>query len=286
MLDIAADAFRLAAVCAISIESAGDPRLAAYRDAARPKELAARGVFVAESRLVVERVLADRRYSVESLLLNAAAHRALAQALAEPDFPVYLAPASVFKELTGHDFHRGCLGVVRRPPPCSFADIVEGARTLLVLERVANPDNIGAVFRSAAAFGADAILLGPGSGDPLYRKSIRTSMASTLRVPFARFSESGVPWPEELGRLRERGIELVALTPREPALDLEEYRTRRGERPIALLLGEEGAGLSEPVLQLADCRVRIAIRSEVDSLNLAVAAGIALERLSAARRAR
>jgi tRNA G18 (ribose-2'-O)-methylase SpoU len=233
-------------------------------------------------------VLADRRYCVESLLLNAAAHRALATALAlaEADLPVYLAPASVFEQLTGHDFHRGCLGIVRRPSACSFASVVEGARTLLVLEGVSNPDNIGAVFRSAAAFGADAVLLGPGSGDPLYRKAIRTSMASTLRVPFARFSESGPRWHEELGRLRERGIELVALTPREPALDLDEYRAHRAERPIALLLGEEGAGLSEPVLSLADCRVRIAIRSEIDSLNLAVAAGIALERLTAHRRAR
>ena len=272
----------------IRVESARDPRLVAYRDAARPKELAARGVFVAESRLVVERVLADRRYRIESLLSSAAAHRALAPALvlAEPDFPVYLAPASVFEELTGHDFHRGCLCIVQRPAACSLGDVVEGARTLLVLEGVANPDNVGAVFRSAAAFGADAILLGPGSGDPLYRKAIRTSMASTLRVPFARFSETGPPWLEELARLRDRGIELVALTPREPALELDEYRARRGARPIALLVGEEGAGLSEPVLELADCRVRIAIRSEVDSLNLAVAAGIALERLTADRRAR
>lgn len=272
----------------ISVESARDPRLEAYRDAARPKQLAARGVFVAESRLVVERLLADQRYGVESLLLSSAAHRALAPALAsaEPGFPVYVASPAVFEQLTGHDFHRGCLGLVRRPAPRSLADVVEGARALLVLEGVANPDNIGAVFRSAAAFGADAVLLGPGSGDPLYRKAIRTSMASTLRVPFARFSDSGAPWPAELGRLRDRGLDLVALTPREPALDLEAYRARAREKPFALLIGAEGAGLSEPVLQLADCRVRISIRSEVDSLNLAVAAGIALERLTVARRGR
>lgn len=270
----------------INLDSAHDPRLSAYRDVTRPAELAARGVFVAESRLVVERVLADRHHEVESMLVNDAARRALAPILAaqDRDVPVYVVLPHVFQELTGHEFHRGCLAIVRRPPPRSFAEVVERARTLVVLDGVANPDNVGAVFRSAAAFGVDAVVLGPGTGDPLYRKAIRTSVASSLRVPFARLT--GPAWPAELARLRERGFELVALTPRQPALDIEDYRARGGGTPIALLVGSEGSGLREPVLELADVRVRIPMIAEVDSLNLAVAAGIALERLSRARRAR
>ncbi len=270
----------------IIVESARDSRLSAYRDVTRPGELAARGVFVAESRLVVERVLGDRRYQIESILVNDSAQRALAPVLAddERDVPVYVVRPSVIQELTGHDFHRGCLALVRRPPASSFVEVSSYARTLLVLDGVANPDNVGAVFRSAAAFGVGGVVLGPGTGDPLYRKAIRTSVASTLRVPFARLG--GPAWPLELGRLRERGFELVALTPREPAMDIEEYRARRGGGPIALLVGSEGAGLGEPALALADVRVRISIVPEVDSLNLAVAVGIALERLADVRRAR
>jgi tRNA G18 (ribose-2'-O)-methylase SpoU len=270
----------------IIVESARDSRLSGYRAVTRPRELAARGVFAAESRLVVERVLGDRRYEIESILVNDAAQRALAPVLAndERDVPVYVVLASVMRELTGHDFHRGCVALVRRPRAVSFVELTSHARSLLVLDGVADPDNVGAVFRSAAAFGVDAVVLGPGTGDPLYRKAIRTSVASTLRVPFARLS--GPAWPVELGRLRERGFELVALTPREPALDIEEYRARCAGCPIALLVGSEGAGLCEAVLELADYRVRIPMVAEVDSLNLAVAAGIALARLVDVRRAR
>ena len=279
----------------IAIESVRDPRLAAYAAVARPAELAERGLFVAEGRLVVERVLADARYVVESLLLNPAAHLALAAVLSSGglangglsnggDFPVYVVQG-VLQELTGHDFHRGCLGLVRRPLSRTLDEVLASAHTLVVLEGVANPDNLGSVFRNAAAFGPASVLLGPGCADPFYRKAIRTSMAFTLRVPFATLGDSHEPWPQALARLRARGFELVALTPRTPALDLEEYCARRERaRPLALLIGAEGAGSSEAAMDLADHRVRIAISSDVDSLNLGVATGIALQRVTSASR--
>lgn len=242
----------------------------------------ARGAFVAEGRLVVERLLRERRYEVESLLVNEAALRALAVPLeAVADVPVYVGPSALFEELTGHDFHRGCLGLVRRPAPRAVAEVAERASMLIVLEGVSNPDNLGGVFRNAAAFGADGVLLGPGSGDPLYRKAIRTSTGTTLSVPFARFDDIEAGWPAPLAHLRARGFELLALTPHPAARWIEDYRaTLQPGRRVALLVGSEGAGLSPAVLALADQRLRIAICADVDSLNLAVATGIALERLT------
>jgi tRNA G18 (ribose-2'-O)-methylase SpoU len=151
---------------------------------------------------------------------------------------------------------------------------------LVVLEGVANADNVGSVFRNAAAFGVDAVLLSPGSGDPLYRKSIRTSMAHSLRVPFATLGGTNTPWPGCLDQLGQHGFQLLALTPGGPSLDLSEY-ARRPERArrFALLVGTEGDGLSEQAAALANFRLRIPMRPEVDSLNLAVATGIALSRL-------
>jgi tRNA G18 (ribose-2'-O)-methylase SpoU len=140
---------------------------------------------------------------------------------------------------------------------------------------VSDADNVGSVFRNVAAFGAGPVLLSPACCDPLYRKAIRTSMAATLRVPFARVD----PWPDRLSVLRAHGFALVALTPRDPAEDLDVFASRARGAKLALLIGNEGAGLTPAVEAAADYRVRIPIRSDVDSLNLAVAAGIAMYRL-------
>jgi tRNA G18 (ribose-2'-O)-methylase SpoU len=132
------------------------------------------------------------------------------------------------------------------------------------------------VFRNAAAFGAGGVILSPQCCDPLYRKAIRTSMAATLRVPFVRAET----WPVPLEQCRAAGFTIAALTPRSPSMTLDTFVERRAGRRVALVLGTEGAGLSDAVEHTADVRVRIPIRREVDSLNLAVACGIALSRLS------
>ena len=262
------------------VERADDARLEGYALVAQPAALRQAGWFVAEGRLVVERVLAERRYQFESVLLNEAALAALEPALREDTAPIYLCPNALFEALTGYDFHRGCLGLVRRPPPLDWRTLAASARALVVLEGVSNHDNIGGVFRNASAFGADAVLLDPSSADPLYRKAIRTSMGASLRVPFATIgAEGGAPWPQCLGELAAHGFALTALTPDAGARDLDELTTAVRAERLALLFGSEGTGLSASALAACHQRVRIAIRPEVDSLNLAVACGIALQRL-------
>jgi tRNA G18 (ribose-2'-O)-methylase SpoU len=266
---------------------AHDPRLAGYGLVAQPSALLRAGWFVAEGRLVVERLLSQRQYRIESLLLSESAHAALDPVLQENGFdaPVYVCPTALFERLTGYDFHRGCLALVRRPAPLDWRALVLRSRVLVVLEAVANVDNVGGVFRNAAAFGVDGVLLDPRSADPLYRKAIRTSMAATLRVPFATLgldpSAAGErPWPECLLELAAQGFELIALTPGASAQDIDAFAATRGRAErFALLLGAEGSGLSSRVLELCRHRLRIAIAPEVDSLNLAVACGIALQRL-------
>lgn len=266
---------------AVAIDDPDDPRLSAYALLREPRALRRAGLFVAEGRLVVERLLRERGYVLRSLLLNAAAERALAPLLTDlqPAPEVYVCSSALMAEVTGHDFHRGCLGLAERPRVAPADELLAGAELVVVLEGVANPDNIGGVFRNAAAFGADAVLLGPACGDPLYRKAIRTSMGATLCVPFAVL---GQPWPAACFQaLRALGFELLALTPRAPAFEIDEYAARPGRRRrLALVLGAEGEGLSHEAIALSDRTVRIAIRADVDSLNLAVACGIALQRLA------
>jgi tRNA G18 (ribose-2'-O)-methylase SpoU len=183
-----------------------------------------------------------------------------------------------FERLTGYNIHRGCLALALRPSPLSLNELLACARSLVVLEEVANVDNIGGIFRNAAAFGVDGIVLSHGCADPLYRKAVRTSMAATLRVPFWIASDAG-GWRAALAQIRAGGFQLVALTLDESAQDLDGMARATPADRIALLLGAEGAGLSPDAQEAAEVRVRIGIRPVVDSLNVAVAAGIALHRL-------
>jgi tRNA G18 (ribose-2'-O)-methylase SpoU len=260
----------------VRFDDPSDPRLADYR-LADPALLRDRGLFVAEGRLVVERVLADSRYVIRSLLLSDAAHAALAASLARlpSDVPVYVGRVEQFQEITGFNLHRGCLAIVQRPPVQRSEAVAADATTIVILEGVTNADNVGGVFRNAAAFGAGAVLLSPTCCDPLYRKAVRTSMAATLRVPFARIHD----WPEGLAGVRERGFAILGLTPR-GSITLDEFERLPRPARIALLIGTEGDGLSSGAIAHAAHRVRISMRADFDSLNLAVASGIALSRLS------
>jgi tRNA G18 (ribose-2'-O)-methylase SpoU len=261
------------------IECANDARAAAYRDMTDGELLRRRGVFVAEGRLVVRRLIEDRHYTIESLLLNDSSHRDLEPTLAtlDPAVPVLVCRPEAFAQLTGYNIHRGCLALVRRPPPTAAASLIASAARLVVLDGVTNADNVGGVFRNAAAFDTDGVLLSPTTCDPLYRKAIRTSMAAALQVPFARAAPG--EWDTVVADLRAAGFTVVALTPREPSEPLDLFAARPRPRRMALLIGAEGAGLSAALESAADHRVRIPISSRVDSLNLAVAAGIALAQL-------
>jgi tRNA G18 (ribose-2'-O)-methylase SpoU len=253
------------------IADASHPVLAPYRHVGDPAALERRGLFVAEGRFVVERLIAARpRFSIESIVVTPAAAAALAEVLDRAgDIPVIVCEPPLLERITGFDFHRGCLALARRPsatPLTSFAR----ARRLLALERVGNPDNVGGLFRVALALGGDGVLLDPASGDPLYRKAIRTSMGAALRVPFARVE----PWPAGLDEVRG-DAHVVALTPDLATMPIDEYAVEP-DRRLILLLGSEGPGLSDAAMRYADVRLRIPVAPAADSLNVVVAAGIAL----------
>jgi len=248
---------------------------------ADPGALKREGLFAVEGRLVLPRLLASR-YRVHSVLLTSAARESMAALLASrPEVAVHVARADEISDLTGHDFHRGCLALAHRQCfPVDLSRLGAGEaqpgkinrEAFLVLEGVSNPDNIGGIFRSAHAFGAAAVLLGPGCGDPLYRKAIRTSMGATLDVPWAPLGD----WPRDLRTLRDRGITLIALTPDRGALPLRDA-VAAASGPIAMLLGSEGYGLSAEAIAAASVTARIPMANAgADSLNVAAAASIAL----------
>lgn len=259
----------------IPIASLDDERVAEYRLVTTPAALARAGLFVAEGRFVVARLLAGRRHHVRSLLVTPTAIAALhREGIETGAVPVWVAEPPVMNAIVGFDIHRGCLALAERPRALSFArsSLTHAAR-LLVLEGVNNPDNVGGLFRSAAAFGADGVVLGPGCGDPLYRKAIRTSMAATLQVPYAVADD----WPGTLTAMRDAGVRVLALTPSQSATPLDDLGAA-GPR-VALLLGAEGEGLSDAAVAAADESVRIPIAAAVDSLNVTVAGSIAMQRL-------
>ena len=254
---------------------ADDERLEPYRHVGSPDWLLARQLFVAEGRLVVQRLLAAGTHPIESILVTSAARHALEDELERFPGDVYVCDPIVLERVTGFNFHRGCLALARRGEARS-AESLAGGRRLVALEGVSNPDNVGGIFRAAAALGVDGILLDPLSGDPLYRKAIRTSMGAVLTLPWAR----AACWPGVLASFRDAGWRVVALTPSASALAIAEYAStiETGSR-LLLLAGAEGEGLWAAALDAADVCVRIPITHRVNSLNVVVAAAIALERL-------
>lgn len=259
-----------------SLTDLTDPRLAQYSLMSDGRAMTRAGLFVAEGRLVVTRVLQDPRYHVQSLLLSPSAFNALAPVLdaVEPRPEVFEIPPHAFAQVTGHDIHRGCLGLVRRPPRLDWRSVASTATTLLVLEAIADADNVGSLFRSARALGVDGVLLSPACCDPLYRKAIRTSMGAVLGLPWAVADA----WPTCLSELRACGLVLAALTPSSDAVDLAAFAEATSAARVAWMLGTEGAGLTHDALAASDVRVRIPMSSGVDSLNVAVAAAVALSR--------
>jgi tRNA G18 (ribose-2'-O)-methylase SpoU len=210
------------------------------------------------------------------VLVTAPALTALADLLdAHGELPVYVAPQCVLNEIAGFNIHRGCVALGERPMARSSLDslLAPGPRRLIVLEAVTNADNVGGIFRCAAALGGEAVLLGPRCCDPLYRKAIRTSIGASLHVPFA----TDIAWPDSLVALRSAGYMVVAFTPATDALPLEEVAGRlRPEPRLALMFGSEGEGLTAAALDHATIRVRIPVADAVDSLNVTAATAIGL----------
>jgi tRNA G18 (ribose-2'-O)-methylase SpoU len=261
----------------IRIASLDDPSAALYSGVREPHLLHRHRLFVAEGRLVVERLIADRRYRLRSLLLNDASFDALQPALTTlaSDVDILLAGAEQFQAIAGFNFHRGCLALAERPRPQTMAQAIGGGQLIVALEHVTDADNVGSVFRNAAAFKVDAVLLSPSCCDPLYRKSIRTSMGASLQVPFARVMH----WERGLDWLGSEGFTRVALTPASAADTLNQFCANRSGGRLAIFVGTEGAGLTPATLARTDRQVRIPMAPAVDSLNLAAATAIVLSRL-------
>ncbi len=267
----------------INIADGRDPRLADYAGVREPLLLRQRGLLIAEGRFIVRRVLESGRVHVRSLLLNNAALSGLGDLLerAAPDCDVYVAPPDVITAATGFNMHRDCLALAERPAGLSLEAVLSSSRLVAVLERAVDADNVGSVFRSAEAFGVDAVLLSPGCCDPFYRKAIRTSSGAALVVPWA----AAALWPAALDRLRAAGHVIAATTPDEAAMDIGRFvDTSAARGPLAVLFGTEGHGLTAEALARADLRLRIPMSGALDSLNLATAAGIVLHRLQEVRR--
>jgi tRNA G18 (ribose-2'-O)-methylase SpoU len=278
-----------------------DPRLDLYRDlndpARRNRMEADESVFVVEGRLAVERLLTSS-YTIRSLLVDdhqVTAAGDLVTATRARGAPVYVGSRTVVAATVGFALHRGVVAVAHRPELVDAGQLLtnaaagstsEGPSLVAVLEGLNDHENIGALFRNAAAFGVRGVLLSPTSADPLYRRSVRVSVGHVLHIPFARL----VPWPAGLHQVRAAGFVLAALAPRPtaangvPALGLGELKAwmAGSDHPlgVALLLGAEGPGLTESARAAADVVVPIAMAEGVDSLNVATAAAIAFHALA------
>ncbi len=261
----------------IDVEEPADPRLDDFRDLTtadrRPDRPGGRGLVIAEGTVVVQRLLASR-YPVRALLGVPARLEALAPALAGVRVPCFRTTAAVMAEVVGFHLNRGVLAVADRVAFPPAVDLVRDARTIAVLEGVGDHENLGSVFRNAAALGVDAVVLLDGCADPLYRRSVRVSMGNVLKVPFAPLPGAVGP---ALEALRAIGFRIAALTPRPSAVPLPEFD--RGPGRLALLLGAEGPGLTDEALAGSDVQLRIPMAAGVDSLNVATAGAVAFASL-------
>jgi len=231
------------------------------------------GLYLAESTKVIERALAAGHRPRSFLLIEQWLPdvERLLSAYDFDDVPVFVGPPELLKELTGFDMHRGAIASMHRPALVPVAQLLDGARRVVVLEDIVDHTNVGAIFRSVAGLGADAVLITPRCADPLYRRSVRVSMGTVLQVPWTRLPD----WPLGADELRAAGFHIAALALSDDAVTLDDFAADPPER-VALVLGTEGDGLSAAALRAADTVVTIPMLHGVDSLNVASASAVGL----------
>ena len=244
-------------------------------------------LFIAESPHVIERAL-DAGCVPESLLMlpkmldgREKGQEILARC---GDVPVYVAEEGCLKQLTGFPLTRGVLCAMRRPPLPNAEDLLKSSTRIVILEDVMNPTNLGAIFRSAAAMGMDAILLTPASTDPLYRRCIRVSMGTVFQIPWAWIGEELTDWPGPgMQLLREYGFRTAAMALRDESVSID-HPALLAEEKLAVVLGTEGDGLADRTIADCDYTVKIPMAHGVDSLNVTAAGAVAFWQLGNARR--
>lgn len=266
-----------------NVETLDDPRLDAFARLTeaqlRSKLEPEKALFIAESGKVIERALAAGMEPL-SLLMEAKWLPAMQPIIDEisarwgDGVPVFVAPHDELTKLTGFELTRGALGAFRRPQLPSVADIVRGARRIAVLEDITNHTNVGAIFRSAAALGIDAVLVTPACYDPLYRRAVRVSMGTVFQVPWTRIGSERAWAAEGVPLLRSLGFSTAALALSDEAIFLHDERLRGCDK-LALVLGTEGDGLAPSTIASCDYTVKIPMDHEVDSLNVAAASAVA-----------
>ena len=269
----------------IQIEDFNDPRLdvfvrltgAQLRSKLEPEK----GVFIAESPTVIEVALDSGCEPIALLtderLINGAVEKIIERC---GGVPIYSAKKEVLEQLTGFALTRGALCAMRRPEPKSLDELLDGARTVAVLETVADSTNIGALFRSAAALGVDAVLVTPDCCDPLCRRAVRVSMGTIFRVPWGVIGEDHLDWRERgIDLLHAHGFKTAAMALTKDSVNIDDP-TLMSEEKIAVILGTEGTGLSKTTIEKSDYTVMIPMSNEVDSLNVAAAGVIAFWQLT------
>ena len=263
----------------IRITDPADPRLDDVRDLKTMDNT--KGLIYGEGPIVAGRVI-DSRFPLRCIVgfekkLDTFFTQREEAGFPPVDVPVYAVTRELLAEVAGYDMHRGLIAVADKAPECAVDTLLD-ARTLVVLEGVGDHENIGAIFRNAAGMGVDGVLIGAGTADPLYRRSVRVSMGHVLRLPFAHLDGTVTTWQRSLEQLREAGFRLVSLTPDDAAEHLADALIDASGAPyekVALLVGGEGPGLTEHAMRATDIRARIPMANGTDSLNVATSAAIA-----------
>lgn len=264
----------------IEITDFSDPRLDVYARLTEAQLLnrfePAKGLFIAESPKVIHRALDAGCVPVSMLMERKDIDGSAAEIIARcPQIPVFTADEQLLCNLTGYHLTRGVLCAMRRPALPAVAEVCQNARRVVVLESVQNPTNVGAIFRSAAALGMDAVLLTPGCSDPLYRRSARVSMGTVFQIPWTFISDDTSLWPHPgMEQLKALGFKTVSMALRDDSYAVDDPKLQQEEK-LAILMGSEGDGLTNDTIASCDFTVKIPMYHGVDSLNVAAASAVA-----------
>lgn len=240
------------------------------------------GIFIAESPAIIDRAI-DSGCEPISFLCEPKYIEPLSKTLfiKRPDAPVYTAPLNVMEQITGFHLTKGVLSILRRPAPLKVRSIIQNAKRIAILENTQNPTNVGAMFRSAAALGIDAVLLTPDCSDPLYRRASRVSMGTVFQVSWAYLNEPGLRWPDHgIDYLHALGFKTIAMALSDDSVSLDDPELKKEEK-LAIIMGTEGDGLTTNTIASCDYTVKIPMMAGVDSLNVAAASAVAFWELRA-----
>ena len=264
----------------IEITDFADPALDPYarltENQLRSRQHPENGIFIAESKTVVTLAL-DAGYTPVSLLMEKSQLYGQAAALADRcgDIPIYTADSDLLAHLTGFALSRGVLAVMKRPVLPTVEEVCKNARRIAVLENITDASNVGAIIRSAAALGMDAVLVTPRCSDPLLRRAARVSMGTVFQIPWTYIGSDGSDWPEKgMAQLRELGFRTASMALSHDTVTISDPCLKKAER-LAILLGTEGTGLTDETIRLSDYTVKIPMFHGVDSLNVAAASAVA-----------